>query len=263
MRTIATSCAIGTLSMALAAGIAHAGNDLGAALAGGEASLDLRYRFEFVDQDGRDNTAEASTVRTRLGYRSGAFHGVTGFIEFSDTTAILFDDYQPLPGPGDTAVVVDPELTVLNRAYLEYGGLPDTTARIGRDRITLDNVRWIGNVGWRQQEQTYDAATLASNVLPDTTLTYAYLWQRNMITGARQEQNSHLLNAAYSGLPWAKITGYGYFLNFDDAAPALSTNTLGVRAAGCPRAVDNGSDPVRVARDTESHRSRVGGIGEV
>ncbi|RFA30947.1 hypothetical protein CAI21_02925 [Alkalilimnicola ehrlichii] len=228
-------CTVSVCALALSAGVAHAQDSLTAAITGGDATLDLRYRFEFVDQDGRDNNAEASTIRTRLGYRTGAYRGATGLIEFSDTRTLLVDNY----GSADRPPIADPELTVLNRAYLEYADLPESTARLGRQRIALDNMRWIGNVGWRQQEQTFDAVSLTTRALADTTVTYAYLWQRNTITGARQDQDSHLLNVSYGGLPGVDLTGYGYWLDFSDDAPGLSTQTIGIRLTGS-HALGNG-----------------------
>lgn len=214
--------------LSLVATTVQAREGLFAAIQEGQVNLDLRYRFEYVDQEGFDRDAEASTLRTRLGYRSADLHGFAGHVEFSDTRAVGFDNYQD----ADTPVVADPEVTELNRAYLEYGALTDTTARLGRQRIILDNVRWIGNVGWRQQEQTFDAISLETPVWPDLTATYAYLWQRNMITGSTQDQDSHLLNLSYAGLPWGELTAYGYWLDFERDAPTLSSRTLGLRFSG-------------------------------
>ena len=59
----------------------------------GKASLDFRYRFEFVDQDGFDEDAEASTLRSRLTFATASFHGFTGLLEFDDLSDIGSDDY--------------------------------------------------------------------------------------------------------------------------------------------------------------------------
>ncbi|TFH86474.1 hypothetical protein EQG41_12595 [Billgrantia azerbaijanica] len=218
----------GIVALSFFASSVQAQNDFLDAIGSGKVNLDVRYRFELVDQDGFDKEAEASTVRTRLGYRTGGVHGLVGHIEFSDTRAVKFDNYQD----ADTPVVADPEVTELNRAYLEYGGLTDTVAKLGRQRVILDNHRWVGNVGWRQQEQTFDAATVVTEALPGLVATYGYLWQRNMITGARQDQDSHLLNVSYDALPWLKATGYGYWLDFEEDAPGLSSETFGLRLTG-------------------------------
>ncbi len=58
------------------------------ALTKGEVSLDVRYRFEFVDEDGIVEDAKASTLRTRLGYKTGTFRRFFAFTEFKDVRVI-------------------------------------------------------------------------------------------------------------------------------------------------------------------------------
>ena len=75
----------------------------------------------------------------------------------------------------DHSVVVDPTETEVNQIYARYKGLPDTTLTYGRQRFALDNHRFIGVVGWRQNEQTFDAFIGANESL-DTTITAGYLY---------------------------------------------------------------------------------------
>lgn len=65
--------------------------------------------------------------------------------------------------------MADPECTEANQAYLQMK-LGTFTGIAGRQRVILDNARFIGNVGWRQNEQTYDAVTFKSAALPKTQL---------------------------------------------------------------------------------------------
>ena len=51
-------------------------------------------------------------------------------------------------------VVADPASTEINQSYLSYKGLADTILKYGRPVIIYDNHRFVGNVGWRQNEQT-------------------------------------------------------------------------------------------------------------
>ncbi len=46
---------------------------LAGAITTGKASIGFRYRYEFVDQDGFTENANASTVRLRLNYKTGAY----------------------------------------------------------------------------------------------------------------------------------------------------------------------------------------------
>lgn len=215
---------------------------LAEAIAAGKAGLDLRYRFEHVDADNFDRNANASTLRTRLNYTTGSFNGFTALIELDDITALGSRRYNEFTGlPSDKPqypVVADPTGTEVNQAFLAYSGIPDTTLKLGRQRIIYDNARFIGNVGWRQNEQTFDAVSVSNTALANTTINYAYLDQVNRIFGKDSpkgeiDMRSHLLNASYTGLGFGTLTGYGYFLEYVDA-PALSNRTLGLRLAGTP-----------------------------
>ncbi|MBL0163920.1 MAG: alginate export family protein [Xanthomonadales bacterium] len=53
-------------------------------------------------------------------------------------------------------VVPDPESDEINQAWVGYGN-ESFNATLGRQRVMLDNQRFFGNVGWRQNEQTFDA----------------------------------------------------------------------------------------------------------
>ncbi|HFD92709.1 MAG TPA: hypothetical protein ENJ22_05415 [Gammaproteobacteria bacterium] len=203
------------------------------ALTGGTASLDIRMRYENVDQDNALDSADALTVRTRLGYMTGDYRALSAFVEMENTTALI-EDYNSGPGgngKSDYAIVADPELTEVNQAFLKFSGVTDTLAKLGRQRIIHDNARFVGNVGWRQNEQTYDAFRLDNETLPDTRLSYAYLDNVRDIFGNDTDVGSHLLNARYDGLPLGALVAYGYFTDFKDA-PANSQQTLGLRFAG-------------------------------
>ena len=206
------------------------------ALTGGKPSVDMRLRMENVDQDGISKDTSAVTLRTRLGYLTGDYNGFKAFGEMTNTTAISNDDYQA-PGPfgnGKTEypVVADPELSRINQAWLSYSGLADTSVKLGRQRVILDNARFIGNVGWRQTEQVYDALMLSNNSIQDTTLTYGFVQRAYNIVGAEVPSESHLINASYNGLSFGKITAYAYMLDLNNESASGDSQTLGLRFGG-------------------------------
>jgi len=197
----------------------------------GKLLLNLRLRYEYADQSNY-SPSDAPTFRTRLGYETAPLAGFTLMAELENICAIGSDDnYNAagLSGPGKT-VVNDPEVTELNQAWVSYENW-QTLVRIGRQRITLDNQRFIGNVGWRQNEQTFDGISLLNQSLPDTTITYAYTNRVNRVLSERHrlgyyESDSHFIHAAYSGSPLGTFTAYSYLLDFDNV-PALSSATFG------------------------------------
>ncbi len=207
------------------------------ALGQGRTWVKLRYRFEEVDQDGFAEDAHASTLRSVLGYETSAWHGLSGLVEFEDVTALGNDLYDSTTN-GETSrpVVADPEDTEVNQVYLQYGGVEGLTARIGRRVIILDDHRFVGDVGWRQNQQTFDALSLEYAGLPRTRLFYAFLDNVNRVFGDRSPQGdlrmaSHLLNAAFDAGRFGKLVAYWYYLDFDDLATS-STSSVGLRYAG-------------------------------
>jgi len=204
-------------------------SEFDAALVGGKTNLDMRLRYESVD-DNTNKDAKAATLRTRLGYQTGDYNGFFAFGEFEDVHVVgSVDEYAP--ETGGFAVVADPVVTQLNQGFIGYKGLSNTSLKLGRQRLLLDNARFIGNVGWRQNEQTFDALSFVNTSLPETVITYAYLNQVNgILERFEADVSNHLLNATYSGFKAVKITGYAYLLEDDDTN--AENDTYGLRAGG-------------------------------
>jgi len=202
---------------------APAVTSIGDALAQGEATLSFRARTEMVDVDGSD--VDLTSLKTRLTYSSAAYQGFSTTIEMDDVTHIT--DFEGGVG--------DPEGTEVNQAYLAYA-TGATTFKYGRQRILLDNQRFVGGVGFRQNEQTYDGFSASNTSLADTTLFLAHIHNVNRIFGedspvGDHANDSYLVNAKYSGLSAGTLSGYAYLIDNEDAA-AFSTDTYGIRFAG-------------------------------
>jgi hypothetical protein len=202
--------------------------------------VDIRARYEFADTDGLD-PSHAFTLRERLGFKTAAFHGFSALVEGSFTQAVI-DDYtsgdasaNPVT-PGNT-VISDPESNSLNQAYLQYSAF-ETAVKIGRQRIIYDNAAIIGNVGWRQNEQTFDAISISSTWFSDLTLNYAYSNRVNRIFGSEALGTNkdvtgdiHLLNASYTGVKGVTLGAYAYLMDFD-APDGWDNDTFGISAKG-------------------------------
>ena len=204
--------------------------DLSDAITHGVPNVDVRLRSETVSQQGVDKNANAITARTRIAYKSGSYMGFGGFFEFENTTA-LADKYAfpGSPNAGKYPVVADPKITRVNQAYLRYKYKDNLTLTGGRQRIILDGARFVGNVGWRQNEQTFDGALLKFKPLSMLTTTYAYLDQVNDIFGNQVKMKSHLLNLNFKPVKNIKLAAYGYFLDYDTGA---DSKTLGLSIDG-------------------------------
>jgi hypothetical protein len=208
--------------------------------------IDIRTRYEYGDVDKLD-ISHAWTFRERLGLKTAAWHGFSALVEGEFLQAAVDDYHGGAPGadPFDpaNALVPDPETNELNQAYLQYEGF-DTTARVGRQRIVYDNGAFIGNVGWRMNEQTYDAASLSNKSIDGLVLNYAYINQVNRIFGSDADAplavsnnvqdvaaSAHLFNASYAGIESLTLGGYAYVMNFRDLG-SWDNNTFGVSAKG-------------------------------
>jgi hypothetical protein len=206
------------------------------AIASGSPILEVNLRAAFIEQTGFAQDAEALTLRTRLGWRTAPFHGFTALVEVEDLSPIVGRYNSTLNGKVAYPAEPDPDGTELNRAQLSWSNGKGATLTGGRQRIVLDDARFVGNVGWRQDEQTFDAAR-ADVAFGPLTATYAYVWdaRRVFAEGADWDSDSHLLNVTYPVSDALKLTGFVYALDLTQAA-AQSTLTIGARASGAGEA---------------------------
>lgn len=193
--------------------------------------LDTRLRYEGVSQDPLDD-ASALTFRGRFGYETQSFHGVRGLVEAEGVGHITDDFNDGLNGHVAFASVPDPEAFELNRLQLAWSGPQGSKATIGRQRIILNNARFIGNAGFRQNEQTFDAVRLEARPLQHLGLTYIYLDNVLRTPGNRSPQyrwqsDSHVVEADLDGA-YGKLSAYALLLDFTNAA-AQSSQTYGAR----------------------------------
>jgi hypothetical protein len=205
----------------------------------GAWELALRYRLELVDQEPFSEDATASTLRARLNYKTAEHKGFSAFVEFDYVAEIFADDYNAgggnTPNRGQYPVVADPDGEDLNQAFVQYKH-GNNQFRAGRQRIIFDNARFVGNVGWRQNPQTYDAVSYGYKADNGVSFTWAYLDNVNRIFGddvaaGDHENSTHLLNFSKDFKDRGKLTVYWYDIDNEDAA-AFSSTTWGARFAG-------------------------------
>ncbi|MEZ5919528.1 MAG: hypothetical protein R3D66_06455, partial [Alphaproteobacteria bacterium] len=65
----------------LAASPAFAGESVESIITEGDVFGHIRYRYETVEQGGIANDAEASTVRTNVGFKTGVYKDFQGLLE--------------------------------------------------------------------------------------------------------------------------------------------------------------------------------------
>ena len=197
---------------------------------------DLRVRHESVDDAGFARNAEATTARLRAGLRLAPAPGWTVLLE-GEGVAGAGNYNSGANGKTQYPVVMDPTGAELNQAWVGWknaqGGIT-----LGRQRIALDNQRWVGSVGWRQNEQTFDAIGAQWKPVAGLTLNYYWLDKVHRAAGDKalnklaraRDLDTHLLNLAFKRGN-QQVVGYGYLHNDKDVASA-STETWGLRWTG-------------------------------
>ena len=198
----------------------------------------IRYRLELVDQDGIVRNATASTLLVRAGLKTGEWNGLSAVVEGEAIVAVGKERFNDtINGRTQFPVVADPEDILLNQAYVRWSPDSRIEATAGRQAVNLDNQRWIGSVGWRQNDQTLDAVKLSARPVADVSVDYFHAWRVNRIFGTDSPQgiwrntDIHGLRAGVTIKPLGTLSAYGYWLDIP-SAPAMSSRTFGVRLSG-------------------------------
>jgi hypothetical protein len=204
--------------------------------------VEARLRQETVDQTPFASDATALTLRARLGFETGRAWGTALLVE-GEAIVPLDTNYNSTTNLKTTfPVVADPEAYELNRLQLTNTLIPDTTITLGRQRIVMDDHRFVGNVGWRQNEQTFDALRVVNRKLRNVVIDFSYVDQVNRVFGPRAlpgandgrlHGSSFLANLSYL-LPFGKLTGFGYLIKLNERPLPVrdSTQTVGLRFQG-------------------------------
>jgi hypothetical protein len=269
--SIASAAAAISLSCATPA-LAAPDNDADSAVFRIKPVVDARARYETVEQGALE--ANAVTVRVRAGAEA-ALGGFTLLAE-GEATVALTDEYNAFPFalPGESqrrpqyAVVADPENAELSRLQLRYAAGKNAIT-LGRQRINLDDQRWVGSVGWRQNEQTFDAVR-AEGTLGRVNADFAYAIAQRSIFGedadARAAYGGDIVMAGLS-TKTGPVDGklFAYLLDYDETffaanssqtyggivrgvVPIGAATKLAVRASYA-RQSDFGSNPFDYAAD--------------
>ena len=198
----------------------------------GKFWTDTRYRYEFVDQANLPKDARASTIRNKTGVESGFFHGFRAGVEGEFVLNIGPDDFNnTINGRTEYPVVADVQSAEVDQAYLESLSIPGVALLGGRYLENLDNLRYVGSVAWRQNDQTFDGAKATITALPDVTFLYAYIGNVNRIFSDESpvgniHSNVHLMHAESKELSIGKLTAYTYLMDLYDLDP-LSNASYG------------------------------------
>lgn len=193
----------------------------------------FRFRTEVVEDEALPRDSVATTLRTRLTVSQALGSDWRATLEVDDLHALDRSRYySSVDGPTNRPLIGDPVGLDVNRAVLERKR-PSHDIALGRQQILIDDQRFIGNAGWRQNEQTFDGAVLRLRPLPKTEITLGWLRNINRVYGphtgtqaAYWHGDSIIFNASRDLGAYGTVSLYSYALAFDDA-PAASNQTSG------------------------------------
>jgi hypothetical protein len=225
---------------------------------------ELRPRYEFTDHAVSSLDAGSTlTNRTNLNLSGKLFEvdGLVGTVEVNSVNDFNTLDQQNHQTAAEADVA---KMTQANIAYTD-SGVPGI---VGRKTVNLDNQRFIGSVGWKQNFQTLDLAAVAYGI-GDFNILAAYVYGVNAIgddgfgtrdmvyTGgtASGSTNSVAINASYKIADPIKVTGYAYLL-------ASFSDTYGIAATGDIAIGDSAKLDYRaeVAMQTDATLEEVDGV---
>lgn len=205
----------------------------------GKPMTSFRLRYEEVSQDGLQpptsstptknlEDAEGLTLRSLIGWQSAPFHNFSfaGQIinvskfkdDFNDSTnGTLVNAVSNQPNKIGYAKIVDPDDTDINQLFVDWTGIKNTRVRLGRQQINLDNVRFVGDIGFRQVMQVFDGLTVLNKSIPDTEIYAGHIERvKQITTELRGDGALEIVNAKYRISPTESLVGYGYFSGFSD-----------------------------------------------
>lgn len=215
------------------------------AITGGKPMTSFRLRYEHVEQDGLQpatypngkanptaskdlEDADGITLRSLIGWQTAPYKNfsfaaqlinVHKFLDdYNDSTnGILINGASNQPGTIEYAKIVDPDYTGINQLYVDWTGIKNTRVRLGRQQINLDNVRFIGDIGFRQVMQVFDGVTVLNKSIPDTEVFVGHIERVKQITTKTREDGAlEIANIKYRISPTEFLVGYGYLSDLED-----------------------------------------------
>ena len=197
--------------------------------------LDARLRYENVDQDGFAHDANAVTARLRAGLQF-TNRDISILAEGEGTLALQEHYNSTTNGKTTYPVVADPENGEINRLQIQYTGIDKTSITLGRQRINIGDQRFVGSVGWRQNEQTFDAIRVESAALGPFKLDATYSWADHTIFGydsaIQSISGSNLFTTVSTNLGIVDLQGFAFLVDQDETGRhQFSSQTYGARAS--------------------------------
>ena len=183
----------------------------------GKSLSSVRARYETVEQDGFQSAAANSvkfkdayafTTRALIGWQTAPFKNFSFGAQITDVHEFNDDfndrrDNQPEHNNGSGASslnkrqypnIVDPGFTDVNQLFVEWSGIKNTKLKLGRQIINLDNVRFVGDIAFRQNTQVFDGISVLNKSIPGTEIYASHFNKVRQVNTKLRDGNIDLLN---------------------------------------------------------------------
>jgi hypothetical protein len=198
---------------------------------------DTRLRYEFAEAADQPLAGDALTVRVRPNVEFSPHPAISLLAEAEAIASLLPDRQNGFLGSPDRPQIADQETLELNRLQIEFAPSENVSIALGRQRISIDDERFIGTVDFRQNQQTYDAVTASLRGPGDVLVRTGYIWRVGRVLGPEQrdgvfDSDSFFVNAA-APLPFGQVSAFHFDLDLDDRTNAsVRSQTTGVAIRG-------------------------------
>lgn len=211
----------------------------------GKNLTSFRLRYEYVDQEGLQpgtysgavatpnptrfdslKDANALTLRSLIGWQTAPYHNWSFAAQLTNVSKLSNDfndgtnSYRTNGATNDNskieyAKVVDPDYTDLNQLFVDWTGIKNTKFRLGRQIVNLDNVRFIGDIAFRQNTQVFDGLSILNKSIPDTEIFLAHFDKVRQIFTTHRSGDLDIANIRYRISPTEFLVGYAYLSDFE------------------------------------------------
>jgi hypothetical protein len=213
----------------------------------GKPTLEMRYRFGYINDKAFSERAWPSTLRTALGYETAPYKGVSAKIVLNNVSGIGGLRYNDQVRPRNLLKPTEPDVTFteVEQVYGKHSVLSFTDIYMGRREIEYGDERFISNTGWRQHHTTHDGIFVETSALSDTEVKLAYTRNVNTpFTEISSMGNLHgsfllgyLKNKSYETM---NVELFSYLLKFrPESNTENSTKTFGLTLSGNTKIFDD------------------------
>jgi Alginate export len=225
---------------------ADTGFSLGDAIMHGRPVIELRPRYNYLDEADYPEDARGGTMRTVLGWVTAPWYGIRVRVEVMNASHLGSKQFNDDPAQINTSpypLLPDPLYTGVNQAYAEYTNDSGLRVKLGRQVVRFDNQRWVSDNDFRQIPQLFEGANVAYMGFEGMELSAGYYDKVRTTSGITNDLRLTTLRAAWNPYEGQSVIGYAIF--HDQAANGAFTGfadnsyrVVGVKAEGAARVHD-------------------------